>query len=56
MGIAGALLYGVNVLLAAIAAMLVYALALWALGISREPDMEVVRELIPANRILKGRS
>jgi O-antigen/teichoic acid export membrane protein len=51
MGAAGALLYRVNVYLAAVVALVVYAAALWALGIVREPDMEVVGELIPWERI-----
>jgi O-antigen/teichoic acid export membrane protein len=55
MGIAGGLLYGVNVLLAAVVALGVYAGALWALGVAREPDMEVVRELIPGLGRLRGR-
>jgi O-antigen/teichoic acid export membrane protein len=54
MGVAGGLLYGVNVLLATAASLAVYALALWALGIAREPDMEVVRELIPGLEALRG--
>jgi O-antigen/teichoic acid export membrane protein len=51
MGVVGALLYGVNLYLAAVAALAVYAVALWALGIAREPDMEVVGELIPWERV-----
>jgi O-antigen/teichoic acid export membrane protein len=54
MGLAGGLLYGVNVLLATVVALGVYAMALWALGIAREPDMEVVRELIPGLGRLRG--
>jgi O-antigen/teichoic acid export membrane protein len=54
MGVAGGLLYGVNVLLATAAALAVYAVALWVLGIAREPDMEVVRELIPGLARLRG--
>jgi O-antigen/teichoic acid export membrane protein len=51
MGAAGGLLYRVNVLLATVFALAVYAGALWALGIAREPDLEVVRELIPWERV-----
>jgi O-antigen/teichoic acid export membrane protein len=47
MGLTAWLLYGVDSLLATVAALSVYAIALWLLGISREPDMEVVRELLP---------
>ena len=54
MGLSGALLYPVNVLLATAAALGVYAAALWLLGIAREPDMEVVRELIPGLNRLRG--
>jgi O-antigen/teichoic acid export membrane protein len=51
MGSAGAALYGVNVLLATVVALVVYAGALWALGIAREPDMEVLGELVPWERV-----
>ena len=51
MGAAGALLYGVSVYLATLVALAVYAGALWALGIAREPDVEVVRDLIPWERV-----
>jgi O-antigen/teichoic acid export membrane protein len=47
MGAAGGLLYGVNVLLATVVALAVYAAALWALGVAREPELKVVRELLP---------
>jgi O-antigen/teichoic acid export membrane protein len=53
MGSAGAALYGVNVLLATVVALVVYAGALWALGIAREPDMEIVGELVPWERVRK---
>jgi O-antigen/teichoic acid export membrane protein len=51
MGAAGGLLYGVNVWLATLAALALYAGALWALGIAREPDMEIVAELVPWERV-----
>jgi O-antigen/teichoic acid export membrane protein len=51
MGLTGALLYGVNVWLAAALSLAVYAGALWALGIAREPDMEVLGELVPWERV-----
>ena len=54
MGVVGGLLYGVNALLATAAALAVYALTLWVLGIAREPDMEVVGELIPGLDRLRG--
>jgi O-antigen/teichoic acid export membrane protein len=54
MGTIGGLLYEVNVLLATVVALGVYALALGALGIAREPDMEIVRELIPGLERLRG--
>jgi O-antigen/teichoic acid export membrane protein len=47
MGTVGWLLYDTNKLLATVAALGVYAVALWALGIAREPDMEIVGELVP---------
>lgn len=47
MGTVGWLLYDANKLLATVAALGVYAVALWALGIAHEPDMEIVRELVP---------
>jgi O-antigen/teichoic acid export membrane protein len=50
MGAAGWLLYDVNKLLAALVALGVYAAALWASGIAREPDMRVVRDLVPRLR------
>jgi O-antigen/teichoic acid export membrane protein len=54
MGLSGGLLYRVNVLLATMVALAVYVLALWALGIAREPDMEIVRELLPGWARLRG--
>ena len=50
MGAAGWLLYDVSKLLAALVALAVYAVALWASGIAREPDMRVVRDLVPRPR------
>jgi O-antigen/teichoic acid export membrane protein len=50
MGAAGRLLYGVNIYLATVVALGVYAVALWALGIARDPDMAVVGELITGVR------
>ena len=47
MGATGWLLYDVNKLLAALVALGVYAAVLWASGIAREPDMRVVRDLVP---------
>jgi len=47
MGAVGWLLYDVNKLLATVAALAVYAGVLWASGIAREPDMAVVRDLVP---------
>jgi O-antigen/teichoic acid export membrane protein len=47
MGIVGWLLYDLNVFLATGVALAVYAVALWLLGIAREPDMQLVRELFP---------
>jgi O-antigen/teichoic acid export membrane protein len=47
MGAAGWAIYRVDVVLATVVALGVYALALWLLGIAREPDMEIVRELVP---------
>jgi hypothetical protein len=43
----GWLLYDVNKLLATVAALAVYAGVLWASGMAREPDMAVVRDLVP---------
>ena len=54
MGAVGGLLYGMNLLLATVAALGVYAVGLWVLGIAREPDMEVVSELIPGLERLRG--
>ena len=54
MGAAGWLLYGANVLLATLVALGVYAVALWILGVAREPDMEIVRELVPGLERLRG--
>jgi len=50
MGMSAWALYGVNVVLATVAALAVYAAALWGLGIAREPDMEIVRALLPGRR------
>ena len=50
MGAVGWLLYDVNKLLATVAALAVYAGVLWASGIAREPDMAVVRDLVPRLR------
>jgi O-antigen/teichoic acid export membrane protein len=47
MGAVGWLLYDVNKLLATVAALAVYAGVLWASGMAREPDMAVVRDLVP---------
>jgi O-antigen/teichoic acid export membrane protein len=47
MGLAAYLLYGVDKFLATVVALSVYVIALWLLGIAREPDMEVVRDLLP---------
>ena len=47
MGACGWWLYGVNKILATIVALGVYAASLWALGITREPDMEIVVQLLP---------
>jgi hypothetical protein len=44
------LLYDVDLYLATGAALAVYALALWLLGIAHEPDMALVRELVPGLR------
>jgi O-antigen/teichoic acid export membrane protein len=54
MGSTGWLLYDVNVFLSAGAALAVYAVALWLLGISREPDIALVRELVPGWRRRQG--
>ena len=47
MGASGWLLYDVNKVLATVVALGVYAAALWALGIARESDMEIVIQLLP---------
>jgi O-antigen/teichoic acid export membrane protein len=47
MGGTAALLYGVNLILATVVALSVYGVALWALGVAHEPDMHLVRQLIP---------
>jgi O-antigen/teichoic acid export membrane protein len=47
MGIVGWLLYDVNGFLATGAALATYAVVLWLLGVAREPDMQVVRALLP---------
>jgi O-antigen/teichoic acid export membrane protein len=47
MGASGWLLYGTSKFLATAVALVVYVVALWALGIAREPDMAIVSELIP---------
>lgn len=54
MGLTGWVLYGVSPLLATIAALAVYGVALWLLGISREPDMALVGELVPGLGRLRG--
>lgn len=54
MGLAGWLLYDVSALLATAAALAVYVLALWALRITNEPDIEIVRELLPGSGRLRG--
>jgi O-antigen/teichoic acid export membrane protein len=41
------LLYDVHVLLATAAAYVIYVGTLWASGITREPDIEVIRDLLP---------
>ncbi len=46
MGLSGWLLYGVSPFLATAAALVVYVVALWLLGIAREPDMALVKELV----------
>jgi O-antigen/teichoic acid export membrane protein len=51
MGVVGWLIYDVNKLLATVVALGAYVVALWVLGVAREPDMEVVRELIPLDRL-----
>jgi O-antigen/teichoic acid export membrane protein len=50
MGAAGGLFYGINVYLATAAALGVYAVALWVLGVARDPDMAIVHELIAGLR------
>ena len=52
MGVVGVAMRGVNPLLTTFIALAVYALVLWALGITREPDMELVAAVIPGR--LKG--
>jgi hypothetical protein len=47
MGAAAWALYGVNVVLATAAGYAVYAGALWIAGIAREPDVEVLLDLLP---------
>ncbi|MBN1641130.1 MAG: oligosaccharide flippase family protein [Anaerolineae bacterium] len=47
MGLAAWALYGVHVLLATVAAYVAYAGTLWAVGIAREPDIEIIRDLLP---------
>jgi hypothetical protein len=53
MGIAGWLLYDLNVFQSTGVALAVYAAALWLLGIAREPDMQLVRELFPRGERLR---
>ena len=47
MGLVGGMLYDTNTLLATGAALGTYVAALWVLGITREPDMQVIRDLLP---------
>jgi O-antigen/teichoic acid export membrane protein len=53
MGAAGWLLYDLNKLLATVAGLGLYVAALWALGVFREPDMAILRELLPQVRPLQ---
>ncbi len=54
MGLAGGLLYGVNIWLATVSALGVYVGALWALGTFRDPEMALVRQLLPGATKVRG--
>ena len=47
MGLVGWMLYDSSTLLATGAALGAYAATLWVLGIAQEPDMQVIRDLLP---------
>ncbi|MBN1935592.1 MAG: flippase, partial [Anaerolineae bacterium] len=54
MGLVGWLLYKVNIWLATVSALAVYSGALWALGTFRDPEMALVRQLLPGASKARG--